>query len=176
MGAEKTLDAMLPLVYDELRLVAARYMSRERDGHTLQPTALVHEAFLQLQKQYALDFTNRAQVVGVAARLMRRVLLHHAESRGAEKRGGEAQVLSLDAAIDGLQTQTAVPFADLHEALERLAEFDAAQAQIVELRCFGGLTIEETAEVMEISPATVKREWQVARLWLKRELEPRRGE
>ncbi len=167
MSAEKSLDAMLPLVYDELRLVAARYMSHERQGHTLQPTALVHEAFLQLQKQYAVDFTNRAQFVGVAARLMRRVLLHHAEKRGAEKR----TPLSVDTALDGLQAQTAVPFADLHEALERLAELDPEQAQIVELRCFGGLTIEETAAVMEVSPATVKREWQVARLWLKRELE-----
>lgn len=170
MGAEKSLEAMLPLVYDELRMVAARYMSRERDGHTLQPTALVHEAFLELQKQYSVDFSNRAQFVGVAARLMRRVLLHHAEARGTEKRGGALQVVSLDAAIDGLQAQTAVPFEDLHAALERLGEMDSRQAQIVEVRCFGGLTIEETAEVMELSPATVKREWQVARLWLKREL------
>lgn len=170
MGAEKSLEAMLPLVYDELRMVAARYMSREREGHTLQPTALVHEAFLELQKQYAVDFSNRAQFVGVAARLMRRVLLHHAEARGAEKRGGEAAVLSLDTAIDGLEAQAAVPFADLHAALERLAAMDPRQAQVVELRCFGGLTIEETAEAMELSVATVKREWQVARLWLKREL------
>jgi len=115
---------MLPLVYDELRLVAARYMSQERQGHTLQPTALVHEVFLHLQKQYAVDFSNRAQFIGVAARLMRRVLLHHAEARGAEKR----TPLSLDTAIEGLQAQPAVPFADSHDALERLAEMESDQA------------------------------------------------
>ena len=174
MAQQKSLDAMMPIVYDELRMVAARYMSREREGHTLQPTALVHEAFLELREQYAVDFSNRAQVVGVAARLMRRVLLHHAEARGAEKRGGAQTVVSLDAALDGLEAQTAVRFSDLEEALGRLEALDPVQAQVVELRCFGGLTIEETAEVLAISPASVKREWQVARLWLKRELGPAR--
>lgn len=164
------LDAMLPAVYDELKLLAAGYMNRERGGHTLQPTALVHEVYLQLRKQYSLDFTNRAQFVGVAAQLMRRVLLHYAETRNAEKREGSASRVSLDIALDGIEGAASAPLTDLNAALEKLADLDPGQARVVELRCFGGLTIEETAEAMDISPATVKRDWQVARLWLKREL------
>ncbi|MBI4894040.1 MAG: RNA polymerase subunit sigma-70 [Acidobacteria bacterium] len=161
---------MLPAVYDELRRLAAHYMSQERTDHTLQPTALVHEAYFQLREQYALDFTNRAQFLGVAARLMRRVLLHHAEARNAGKRAGYASHVSLDEALDCLESQTDVDFLARNAALERLAELDEWQAKVVEMRCFGGLTIDETAEALGVSPATVKRDWNVARLWLKREL------
>jgi RNA polymerase sigma-70 factor, ECF subfamily len=163
------LTEMLPHVYDELRHLAANYLGRERAGHTLQPTALVHEAYMRLVDQRKVDWRNRAQFLGIAAQIMRRILLQHAEARAAHKRGGGAPRVTLDYALDvfdrrEISTQT------LNETLRELEKFDPRQAQIVELRFFGGLSIEETAEVMGISPATVKREWSIAKMWLEREM------
>ncbi len=168
-------DALIPVVYAELRQQARRAMRRESAGHTLQATALVHEAFLRLVDQRRVEWRNRAQFFGVAAELMRRILVDHARSRLAEKRGGGAHAATLDEldAIDASDAAAGVSRVDLlalHDALGRLAELDAEQARLVELRYFGGLTIDETAEVLGISPATVKREWSVARAWLRREL------
>lgn len=169
-GDKSALDEMLPEVYDELRRLARIFLSRERSDHTLQPTELVHEAYMRLVDQRQVDWRNRAHFLGVAAQVIRRVLLHHAETRGAQKREGYANRVSLDSALACLERDTTVDIMTLNAAMNRLAELDARQAQIVELRVFGGLTIEETAEVIELSPATVKRDWSVARLWLKREL------
>ncbi len=169
-GDKSALDQMLPEVYDELRRLARLYLSSERPDHSLQPTELVHEAYMKLVKQREVDWRNRAHFLGVAAQIIRRVLLHHAENRGAAKREGYAHRVELDAALECLERNTTVGIVTLNEALNRLAELDPRQAQIVELRVFGGLTVEETAEVLELSPATVKREWSVARLWLRREL------
>lgn len=163
------LSEMLPQVYDELRRLAANYLERERPGHTLQPTALVHEAYMRLVDQRKVDWRNRAQFLGIAAQIMRRVLLQHAEARGASKRGGGAPRVSLDYALDVFDRRE-ISTQALHETLRELEKFDARQGQIVELRFFGGLSIEETAEVLEISPATVKREWTIAKMWLEREM------
>jgi RNA polymerase sigma factor (TIGR02999 family) len=168
-GEPGALDALLPVVYAELHRQAERALRREATGHTLQPTALVNEAYLRLVDQSRVSWQNRAQFFGVAARCMRQILVDHARARGAAKRGGPGVRLALgdtDAAID----EPASLVAAVHESLERLAVLDAEQARLVELRYFGGLTIEETAEVLGISPATVKREWVVARAWLRREL------
>jgi RNA polymerase sigma factor (TIGR02999 family) len=166
-------ERLLPMVYAELRRQAARAMRRERAGHTLEPTALVHEAYLQLAGQQRAAWHNRVHFLGVAAHLMRRILVDHARARHAEKRGGGAVLLTLDDA-DGPNAAPAreadVEVLALHEALERLAALDPEQARLVELRYFGGLTIEETAEALAVSPATVKREWAIARSWLRREL------
>ena len=161
----------MPLVYDELRRVAARYIGRERPGQTLQATALVNEAFVRLVNEKARGFQNRAHFVAIAALSMRQILVERARRRRAAKRGGAARRVTLDDAMlpDG---GTPIDVLALDEALSRLAEIDATQARIVELRYFGGLTIEETAEALRSSPATVKREWAMARAWLKRELEP----
>lgn len=163
------LAEMLPQVYDELRHLAANYLGRERAGHTLQPTALVHEAYMRLVDQRKVDWRNRAQFLGIAAQIMRRVLLQHAEARGASKRGGGAPRVALDQALDVFDRRE-ISTRALNETLRELEKFDARQAQIVELRFFGGLSIEETAEVLEISPATVKREWTIAKMWLEREM------
>lgn len=163
------LADILPQVYDELRHLAANYLDRERPGHTLQPTALVHEAYMRLVDQRKVDWRNRAQLLGVAAQIMRRVLLQHAEARRANKRGGGAPRVNLDHALDVFDRRDISALA-LNETLRELEKFDARQAQIVELRFFGGLSIEETAEVLEISPATVKREWAIAKMWLEREM------
>ena len=166
-------ERLLPAVYAELRRLAARAMRREVAGHTLQPTALVHEAYLRLTDQRRVEWHNRVQFLGVAAQVMRRVLVDHARARLAAKRGSGAAMLALG---DGGAAASAVPLErvldvlTLQGALDRLAELDAEQARLVELRYFGGLTIEETAEVLGVSPATVKREWAVARCWLRREL------
>jgi RNA polymerase sigma factor (TIGR02999 family) len=164
-----SLGEMLPKVYDELRNLAASYMHQERSGHTLQPTALVHEAYMRLVDQRKVDWRNRAHFLGIAARVMRRILLQHAEARGASKRGGSAPKLGLDAALDVFD-QREISTTRLSAILRELEAFDARQAQIVELRFFGGLSVEETAEVMGISPATVKREWTIAKMWLEREI------
>jgi len=164
------LDDMLPSIYAELKRLARAYLGRERSNHTLQPTALVHETYLKLVDQRQVDWRNRAHFLGVAAGAMRRVLLHHAEHRNADKREGLRERLTLDDAIATLERSAAVDFLDLHAALERLERLDERQARLVELRVFGGLTIEEAAEVLDVSPATVKRDWNVARLWLRREL------
>lgn len=169
LASRGSLAEILPQVYDELRHLAANYLGRERAGHTLQPTALVHEAYMRLVDQRKVDWRNRAQFLGIAAQIMRRVLLQHAEARGASKRGGGAPRVSLDHALDVFDRRD-ISTRALNETLRELEKFDAHQAQIVELRFFGGLSIEETAEVLEISPATVKREWTIAKMWLEREM------
>ena len=165
-----SLAQMLPQIYEELRQLAGKYLRRERPDHTLQPTALVHEAYIRLLDQRTSNWHNRAHLLAISARIMRRILLNHAEARSTAKRGGGATRLSLDVALDVFD-QRNVPAAALHGALRELEALDPRQGQIVELRFFGGLSIEETAEVLGISPATVKREWAIAKLWLERELD-----
>jgi len=169
-GDRAALDDMLPSIYAELKQLARIYLRRERADHTLQPTALVHEAYIKLIQQRQVDWRNRAHFLGVAAGAMRRVLLHYAESRNAQKREGSLERVTLDEALAALERHATVDILDLNAALERLAHMDPRQERVVELRIFGGLTIEETAEVLEVSPATVKRDWDVGRLWLRREL------
>src|SRR5215216_894491 len=151
-GDKAALDELMPVVYDELRRLAQNYLSRERPGHTLQTTALVHEAYLRLIDQKSVNWQNRAQFFGIAAQMMRRILINHAKERNAKKRQGYATKVALDEALNGL------------------AALDPQQTRIVELRFFGGLTIEEVSEVLGISPATTKREWDSAKLWLRRQL------
>jgi RNA polymerase sigma factor (TIGR02999 family) len=164
-GSERAVDELLPLVYGELRRLAAAYMSRERAGHTLQPTALVNETYLKLIDQRQVDWKNRAHFFGLAAEIMRRILVNHARDRRAEKRGGGAQKVSLSVAVDARANQDLDVLA-LDEAMERLAEIDPRKSRIVELKFFGGLKTSEIAEVLQISDATVEREWSFARAWL----------
>ena len=168
-GDRATLDELFPVVYDELRRLASNYLRRERNNHTLQPTALVHEAYMKLIDQREVDWQNRAHFFGIAAQMMRRILLKHAEKHNAEKRGGNFQKVNLDEAIVFFEKQNLDVLA-LDKALSQLAEFDEKQARIVELRFFGGLKNEEVAEVIGVSLATVKREWTIAKAWLMREL------
>jgi len=168
-GDRKALDGLLPVVYDELRRLAKSHLRHERADHTLQPTALVHEAYLRLIDQRSVDWRDRAQFFGIAAEMMRRILVNHARERRAMKRGGGMTHVSLDEAVDFFD-QRDVDLVVLDEALSDLASLDPEQGKIVELRFFGGLTIEETADVLEVSPATVKREWSMARTWLRREM------
>jgi RNA polymerase sigma factor (TIGR02999 family) len=169
-GKADALDALLPLVYDELRRVAGAYIRRERPGQTLQATALVHEAYLRLMREQHVAWQNRAHFCAIAANSMRQILVERARARKALKRGGERVRLSLHDEV-AVAPAAGLDVEALDEALGRLAERDADQARLVELRYFGGLTIEETADVLGISPATVKRSWMVARAWLKKELE-----
>jgi len=170
-GDEAALEDLMPLVYNELRRLANNYLRRERPGHTLQPTALVNEAYLKLVDQKNTRWQNRAQFYGIAAQLMRRILVDHARLRHAEKRGGaEQQRLSITSAGD-LAIKPDLDVLALHEALEELATIDPQQSRIVELKFFGGLSIEETAEVMRLGHATVERDWKMARAWLRRKLE-----
>lgn len=164
-----SLDAVMPQVYDELHRLAAAYMRRERASHTLQPTALVNETYLRLAGQHSVDFNNRAQVLGVAAQMMRRILRTHEEKRATEKRGGDQTVLCLS---DSPEPSAApeVFFGEVDELLDRLAELDERQAKVAELRIFGGLTSEEIAEFLSISTATAHRDWVSGRLWLASEL------
>jgi RNA polymerase sigma-70 factor (ECF subfamily) len=164
-GDKSALDEMTPVLYDELRRLARYFLAAERSDHTLQPTALVHEAYLRLVSQNAVDWRNRAHFLGVAATMMRRILVNHAEARRAAKREGYAQALSIEDALE-VSTHPELDLIDLNRALEELSQLDAQQARVVELRYFGGLSIEETAEVLSVSPATVKRDWTTARLWL----------
>jgi RNA polymerase sigma factor (TIGR02999 family) len=160
----------MPLVYAELHRLAASYLARERADHTLQPTALVNEAYLRLIDQNGVAWQNRAQFFGIAAQMMRRILVNHARDRHADKRGGPAILrVSLDDAISFFEERD-VNLVALDEALTRLAEMDQRQSEIVALRFFGGLTIEEVAAQLNTSPATIKREWTTAKLWLLREL------
>jgi RNA polymerase sigma-70 factor (ECF subfamily) len=168
-GDQQALEELLPLVYDELHRLAGAYLRRERRDHTLQTTALVNEAYLRLIDQRNPRWQNRAQFFGVAAQLMRRILVDHARAHRAAKRGGPQEDLSLGQARH-FGKMPDLDLLALHDALEQLAEIDPDQGRIVELRFFGGLTIEETAEVMHISHATVEREWKVARAWLRREM------
>ena len=158
-------DRMVSLVYAELRRIAASYLRRERPDHTLQPTALVHEAFIRLVDQRQIDWSNRAQFLGLAAVMMRRILVNHARDRLASKRGGNLEHVPLTLAGDGIGAAE-VKLLDLHEALDRLGETDRRKAQIVELKFFGGLTTDEIADTLRISTATVERDWKFARAWL----------
>jgi RNA polymerase sigma factor (TIGR02999 family) len=165
-----TLTAMIPGAYEELRRMATGYLRDERPDHTLQPTALVHEVYLRLLDQSSIHWRNRAHFLGIAARMMRRILINHAIARTAGKRGGADSVrLQFDEALD-FYKQRDVSLVAVDTALRRLEELDKRQAQIVEFRFFGGMTIEEIAKVLEIAPITVKREWATAKLWLQREL------
>ena len=168
-GDSSARERLMPLVYDELRRLAAKYLRRERANHTLQPTALVNEAYLRLVDQQKVEWQNRAQFFGLAAKLMRNILVDHARSHQATKRGGQQFSVSLSRA-DRISEKPEVDLAALHETLERLAAQDQQKGRIVELRFFGGLTIEGTAEVLDISHATVERDWKMARAWLRREL------
>lgn len=168
-GNKTVLDELFPLVYDELRKLAAIRLNGERKDHTLQPTALVHEAYLRLVGQHSTDWHNRAHFFGLAAEMMRRILVNHAVKNNAEKRFGNQTKLALDDAIS-LAQEREVNLVMLDEALNKLAEFDPQQAKIIELRFFAGLTIEEVAEIIGVSDSTVKREWRVAKAWLHQQL------
>jgi RNA polymerase sigma factor (TIGR02999 family) len=164
-GDRGVLDELLPVVYGELRKLASSYLRRERVGHTLQPTALVHEAYMRLVDQTQVQWQNRAHFFGVAAQMMRRILVDHARAHEAEKRGGEFQKLSLDENID-VSGERDVNLVALDDALNLLADVDPQKSKIVELRFFGGLSVEETAEVLGVSAPTVKRQWRMAKAWL----------
>ncbi|HUQ31328.1 MAG TPA: sigma-70 family RNA polymerase sigma factor [Pyrinomonadaceae bacterium] len=159
------VDVLLPLIYDELRNLAANYLRRERPDHTLQPTALVHEAYMRMVDQTQVNWQNRAHFFGVAAQMMRRILVDHARAHNAEKRGQDFQIISLDENINKSVERSSELIA-LDEALKTLAELDERKGRIVELRFFGGLSIEETAEVLGVSVPTVKRQWRMAKAWL----------
>ena len=170
-GDAEALDRLVPLVYDELRVVARRHLQRERPGHALQATALVHEVYLRLADVDRLTLKNRTHFFAVAAKLMRRILVDHARRQHADKRGGGVTMLSLDDASPAAQPP-GVDVLALDQALEALSAIDARQAGVVELRFFAGLNIDETAEALGISPATVEREWAMAKAWLYRRLSP----
>jgi len=170
-GDQAALDKLMPLVYSELRRLASNYLRRERPGHTLQPTALVNEAYLKLVDQRNAKWQNRAQFFGIAAQLMRRILVDHARQHQAVKRGGsDQQRLSITSA-EVLIKQPELDLLALNEALDELGRLDPQQSRIVELKFFGGLSIEEIAEVLGIGHATVERDWKMARAWLRKQLE-----
>ena len=168
-GDRQALDQLIPVVYDELRRQASRYLQRERHGHTLQTTALVHEAYVRLIDQAGVRWQNRAHFFAIAAEMMRRILVDHARRRGAAKRGGDALKLTLNEDLNA-SGERDLDLISVDEALTKLAALDQQQARVVELRFFGGLNVEETAEVLGISARTVKRDWQVAKSWIRREL------
>lgn len=168
-GDQTALDQLIPVVYQELRRMADRFLRHESAGHTLQPTALVHEAWLRLIDQTRVNWQNRAQFFGVAAQMMRRILVDHAKTKHREKRGGNAVKLSLDEVIN-LSQERAADLIALDEALESLGNFDRRKCSVVELRYFGGLSVEETAEVLSVSPDTVMRDWKLAKAWLYQQL------
>ena len=168
-GDRAALDTLMSIVDDELRRLAHRYMNRERAGHTLQTTALVNEAYVRLVNRESVHWQNRAHFFAIAAQLMRTILVDHARSHACAKRGGGANKLELDEALVVSQEKASEVVA-LDDALQVLAQIDPQQSRIVELRFFGGLTVEETAEVLQLSPATIKREWSTAKAWLYREL------
>ncbi len=167
-GDQDAFDRLIPLVYEELRRMAKRYMDRQNPGHTLQTTAIIHEAYLRLVDQKEVNWQNRAHFFAVAARVMRHILVDHARARHAAKRGGEARFVALDE-VTVISDQRAELLA-LDDALESLAAVDRRKCQVVELRYFGGLSVEETAEVLKVSAETVGRDWRLARTWLLREL------
>lgn len=176
-GDAAALEALLPLVYEELRTLARRHLRHERGSHTLQRTALVHEAFLRIVDQKQVDWESRTQFYGIASQMMRRVLVDHARKRSAAKRGDGAPHVDLDAILqddgEGLPPpaqEKEIDFAAIDDALKRLEALDPLQGRLVELRFFGGLSIKETADVIGVSAATVKREWAIARAWLQREI------
>jgi RNA polymerase sigma factor (TIGR02999 family) len=169
-GDKGALDQLLPAVYGELHRMAARYLRRERPDHTLQPTALIHEAYLHLIDQHSVKWENSAHFFGIAAQVMRHILVDYARGHQAAKRGGSKIKVPLDEAIHGSPKHEELDLIALDAALTQLAKLDPEQGRLVELRYFAGLTIEETAEVLGISPATVKRKWTVSRAWLRREI------
>ncbi len=173
-GDDGAATKLIPVVYAELRRLAASYMRRERQDHTLQATALVHEAFLKLVEQRSVNWQSRAHFFGVAAQLMRRILIDHARGHLRQKRGGEHRKVSLDEAFIFSEQQSAELLA-VDESLSRLAKLDERQGRIVELRFFGGLSVEEAAEVLGVSPKTVKRDWSIAKAWLYADLKERHG-
>ncbi len=168
-GESDALDQLLPLVYTELRRIAHRQLRRERMGHTLQPTALVHEAYLRLVDQRRVNWRNRVHFFGVAAQVMRRVLVDNARRRNATKRGDGGYCVSIDGALEA-PAPDQISVLALDHMLARLEALDSSLAKIVELRAFGGLTVEEAATVLKVSPSTVKRDWRTAKAWLTREL------
>lgn len=170
-GNREALNAIMPIVYGELRAIAARYLRREREGHTLQPTALVHEAYVRLVDQREVEWQSRAHFYAVAAQLMRRLLVDHARGRNRHKRGGGVLVVPIEEHdVAGPAPDDGLDLVALDDALGRLSTLSPQQARIVELRYFGGLSIEEAAEVLGVSTMTVKRRWAMARAWLHREL------
>jgi RNA polymerase sigma factor (TIGR02999 family) len=169
-GDRNALDEMTPVLYEELRRLARHFLGGERSDHTLQPTALVHEAYLRLIDQRAVDWRNRAHFLAMAATMMRRILINHAQAHKAAKRQGSVEVVALEEAF-GVRTDPRIDLLHLNTTLERLSGMDEQQGRVVELRYFGGLSVEETAEVLGVSPATVKREWSTARLWLMQQME-----
>lgn len=171
-GGPDALERLMPVIYGECRRIAERQLGRERRDHTLDPTALVHELYLRLVDQRRATWENRAQFFGIAAQLMRRILVDYARARHAEKRGGSAIFVSLAAAANTPDESRIADVLAIDEALGRLASYDAEQVRIIELRFFAGLTVEETARVVGRSPRTVKREWRLAKAWLYRELRP----
>ena len=171
-GDQECLNQLLPQVEGELRRIAHRYMRMERQGHTLQTTALVNEAYLRLVDQAQVDWQDRAQFLGVAARLMRQILVDHARELLRGKRGGGAHLIPLDGGLV-FSTAKSAALVALDDALDDLAGFDPRKARIVELRCFGGMSVPETAEVLNLHPNTVIRDWGLAKAWLKRELRPK---
>ncbi len=166
---------MIPLVYAELRRLAASYMRRERVDHTLQPTALVHEAYLKLVEQRSVDWQSRAHFFGIAAQVMRRILVDHARGYLRDKRGGGQKPVPIDEALVFAPEQS-MELVKIDEALERLTKLDPRQGKIVELRFFGGLTVEQTADLLGISEKTVKRDWSMAKAWLRGELKASHGD
>jgi RNA polymerase sigma factor (TIGR02999 family) len=168
-NSSAAIEELLPIVYKELRRLAAHYLRQERTDHTLQPTALVHEAYLRLMDQRTISWQNRAQFFAMAAQMMRRILIDYAKSHHREKRGGHQHKIPLDAAI-GLSKERAADLLALDEALENLAQLYPRKSQVVELRYFGGLSVEEAAEVLSISRPTVMRDWEFAKAWLYQEL------
>ena len=172
-GDQEALNKLIPLVYDELHKLASRYLRRERRDHTLQTTAVVHEAYLKLVNQRDANFENRLHFFAVAAQIMRRILVDYARRHHASKRGGDLYKLSLDEALVTSEEKGADLLA-LDEALERLAAIDPRQSRVVELRVFAGLTLEETAQALNISPSTVRREWSMAKAWLHRQIKNQR--
>lgn len=170
-GSAEAEAQLMERVQGELRRLAASYMRRERGGQTLQPTAVVNEAYIRLLPQRGVSWENRAHFFGIAARMMRRVLVDHARRRNAAKRdAGPAEPVSISGVASPAREADHVDVLALHDALSKLAELDPRQSEIVEMRFFAGLTVEEIAEVLEISPATVKREWSTAKMWLKRQM------
>jgi len=170
-GDEGAADRLVPLIYDELHQLAARFLRGERKGHTLQTTALVHEAYLRLVDQQQAAWTDRTHFMAVAATLIRRILIDHARHANAERRGGGKRPASLDAVGDPVAVEDPDTLLAIDEALVRLASLDARKARVVELRFFGGLTVDQTATVLSVSPATVDRDWHMARAWLYREVD-----
>jgi len=164
-GKRDAVDRLLPLIYDELKRVAANYLRRERSDHTLQPTALVNEAYMKMIDITQVSWQNKAHFIGVAANQMRRILVDHARNHNAQKRGGEFQILTLNEEIDRSDEESTDLIA-LDDALNELAKMDPVKAKIVELRYFGGLSTTETAEVLGVSPITVKRPWKLTKAWL----------